>query len=397
MNHQLVYPREPLLSVITLILGLFVWLAFIIGSFGGVLVIVLLGFLSYLFTQSALIAKIKGNGVEVSPTQFPDLYAQFVTCCQRLNIKKPPQVYVSSGNGALNAFATRFLGKNYVVLLSDVIDAMNNHPDGVRFYIGHELGHIRMGHLTGHLLRWPALWLPLLGAAYARALENTCDRHGLACSDSPANAAQAIACLAAGGQRWQQLNITAYCQQAQISSGFWLSFHELISGYPWITKRIAHVMDREAKPLPRHKLAYLLAAFVPYTGRLGAGFSVLILIYIVGILAAIAIPAYQDYQTRIKIAMAYQETTEIRTALAQHYMSYHQIPDSLDSLGVQSQLTDGAKLLLNSNNMMLTLQLKQGELYLTPEETADGQINWRCSGSADLKPTVLPLPCRGQH
>ncbi|MBB1089699.1 M48 family metalloprotease [Rhodopseudomonas palustris] len=397
MNNQLVYPREPLLSASTLILGLLVWLILIIGTFGGALIIILLGFLSYLFTQSALIARIKGNGVELSAAQFPDLYAQFVACCQRLNIKNPPHAYLLSGNGVFNAFATRFLGRNYVVLLSDIVDAMNNHPDGVRFYIGHELGHIRMGHLTGHLLRWPVLWLPLLGAAYARACENTCDRHGLACSDSPTNAAQAIACLAAGGQRWQQLNLTAYYQQAQISSGFWSSFHELIAGYPWITKRIAHVMDREAKLLPRHKLAYLLAAFVPYTGRLGAGFGVLILIYIVGILAAIAIPAYQDYQTRIKIATAYQETTEIRTTIAQHYLSYHQIPDSLDSLGIKIHLTNGAQLLLDANTMMLTLRLEHGELYLIPEETADGQINWRCSGSADLKPAVLPPPCRSQH
>ena len=65
----------------------------------------------------------------------------------------------------LNAFAARFLGHHFVVLLSGVVDAMQPQPtDGVRFYIGHELGHIKRGHALAGLLRLPVLWLPLIGA-----------------------------------------------------------------------------------------------------------------------------------------------------------------------------------------------------------------------------------------
>ena len=151
----------------------------IAGTFGVALLILLAGFVAYLFAQSALIARIKGNGVELSEAQFPDLYAHFSACCERLQIAKRPKVYIVNGNGALNAFATQFLGLQYVVLLSDVIDAMDRHAEGIRFYIGHELGHLRLRHISGHLLRWPVLWLPLVGAAYARAKETSCDRHGL--------------------------------------------------------------------------------------------------------------------------------------------------------------------------------------------------------------------------
>lgn len=159
---DLVYPRERVLSIVTLVLGLLIWIALFVGTFGGALIFLGLGLLTYLFAQSALIAYIKGNGVELSQAQFPDLYAQFVDCCGRLNISKRPQAYVLNGNGGLNAFATQFLGAQYVVLMSDVVDAMSKHVDGVRFYLGHELGHLRMKHLSGHLLRWPVLWLPLL-------------------------------------------------------------------------------------------------------------------------------------------------------------------------------------------------------------------------------------------
>jgi Zn-dependent protease with chaperone function len=174
--NDLVYPRERVLGVFTLLIGLLVWLLLLVGTFGGALVALLLGYIVYLFVQSTLISDIKGNGVELSAAQFPDLHAHFVACCEQLQMTQQPRAYVMNGNGGLNAFATKFLRTQYVVLLSDVADAMQQHPDGVRFYIGHELGHLRMKHLSWNFLRWPVLWLPLVGAAYSRARESTCDR-----------------------------------------------------------------------------------------------------------------------------------------------------------------------------------------------------------------------------
>src|SRR3972149_4687037 len=158
--NELVYPRERTLGTITLVLGLLVWLGLIVGTFGGALIGLALGFVLYLFVQSTLIAHIKGNGVELSEAQFHDLHKQFTACCDRLHIKTRPQAYILNGNGGLNAFATKFLGTQFVVLMSDVVDAMDKHAAGVRFYLGHELGHLRMKHLSGQLLRWPVLWLP---------------------------------------------------------------------------------------------------------------------------------------------------------------------------------------------------------------------------------------------
>src|ERR1700726_1442739 len=210
---ELVYPRERTLGTLTLVLGIIAWIALIVGTFGAALLFLVFGFVVYLFAQSALIAHIKGNGVELSERQFPDLYAQFSHCCERLRLTSRPRAFVMNGNGTLNAFATQFLGAPYLVLLSSVVDAMAQNPDGVRFYIGHELGHLRMRHLTGHLLRWPVLWLPLLGAAYSRAKESSCDRHGLACCTSAESAAHALAALSAGAKRWAKLDPASYVRQ----------------------------------------------------------------------------------------------------------------------------------------------------------------------------------------
>ncbi|MDA3878126.1 MAG: M48 family metalloprotease [Halothiobacillus sp.] len=392
--EELVYPRERTLGMVTLVLGLLAWLALIVGTFGIVLIWMIFGFVVYLFVQSALIAHIRGNGVELSETQFPDLYAQFSACCDLLQIKKRPQAYILNENGTLNAFATKFLGAQYVVLMSGVVDAMDQHADGVRFYIGHELGHLRMKHLTGQWLRWPVLWLPLLGAAYSRARESTCDRHGLACSSTPEGAAHALSALSAGAERWKQLDIHSYTDQTRYSSGFWMSFHELTAAYPWLTKRAARVIDPDERMPRRNVFAYLFALFIPYTGRLGAGFGFLILIYVIGILAAIAIPAYQQYIVKAKLSSAIIQSAPVRDSLSEYYTAHHEVPKTLETVGAQAQLPDGSHLTLNSDNMILTVATKQGELIFTPLITDDKRLIWSCENGEGIKPKQLPPSCR---
>ena len=392
--NDLVYPKEHTLGTITLVLGILFWLILIVGTFGIALPIVLLGFVFYLFVQSMLIAHIKGNGVELSETQFPDLYRQFIDCCDRLQLKTRPQAYVLNGDGSLNAFATKFLGVQYVILMSDVVDAMSQHTDGVRFYLGHELGHLRMKHLSRRFFRWPALWLPLLGAAYSRACESTCDRHGLACSGTKEGAARALAALSAGSERWKDINIMDYLKQVRYSSGFWMSFHELTAGYPWLTKRVARVMDANA-PMPgRNGPAYLLAAFVPYSGRMGGIFSLIVTVYIVGVIAATAIPAYKDYQIRTKVRISVDSSQQVLKALGDHYQSKRTIPDSLEEIGLTPQLADGSEFSLDPSSMVLILTTKEGEIIFSPSADSSGHIAWECSDGEGLEPSHLPRSCR---
>jgi len=392
--EDLVYPRERVLGAVTLVLGLLVWLALIVGTVGVALAFIGIGALAYLFAHSALIAHVKGNGVELSPGQFPDLYAQFVECCKRLEIAEPPTAYILNGNGVLNAFATKFIRDRYVVLTSDIVDAMQGNAEGLRFYIGHELGHLRMKHISKALLRWPVLWLPLLGAAYSRARESTCDRHGLACSGSGGAAVLALSVLAAGRARWRSLNVATYVRQTEYSRGFWMSFHELISGYPWLTKRAAR-MTTEGKAAPaRHPFAYLVAIFVPFGGRLGGGFSFLIMVYIIGVLAAIAIPAYQDYTVRAKLNAVVIGSQPAREKLASYYLSSRRTPETLEDAGVAGTLADGSPLSLDPKRMLLTVKTKHGDLVFVPSADAQGRISWTCTNGERLKATQLPPSCR---
>jgi Zn-dependent protease with chaperone function/Tfp pilus assembly major pilin PilA len=401
---DLVYPRERSLGALTLVLGLLVWLALIVGTVGMVLVVLAVGWVLLLFVHSALIAHLKGNAVEISQAQFPDLYSQFVECCRRLRIETPPQAYIVNGNGMLNAFATKFLRTQYVVLTSDVVDAMHGNPDGLRFYMGHELGHLRMKHSSKQLLRWPVLWLPLLGAAYSRARESTCDRHGLSCSGSSEAAVRAIAVLSVGRARWRTINVANYIRQTEHSRGFWMSFHELVSGYPWLTKRAARLTGDDNATPSRNPFAYLFAMFVPFGGRMGGGFSFLIMVYIVGVLAAVAIPNYQQYLVRAQLTGVMNNSAPIREKLADYYLANHKVPDSLQAVGASAQLADGSSLSLDRRRMILTVKVKlktgvraaatEGELLFVPSAQADGQIHWACMSGEGLNPNQLPMGCR---
>jgi len=392
--EDLVYPGERVLSAVTLVLGLLIWVALIVGTIGVALVVIGIGAIAYLFAHSALIAHVKGNGIELSTEQFPDIHAQLLECCKRLDIANPPQAYILNGNGVLNAFATKFLRDRYIVLTSDIVDAMQGNPDGLRFYMGHELGHLRMKHISKQLPRWPVLWLPLLGAAYSRARESTCDRHGLACSGSGSAAVLALSVLAAGRARWRNLNVAHYVRQTEHASGFWMSFHELISGYPWLTKRAARMTNERSAAPPRNPFAYLFALFVPFGGRLGGGFSFLILVYIVGVLAAVTIPAYQDYTVRAQLTTVVTESQPTREKLAAYYLSNGRVPDSLATAGLAGQLPDGSALSLNPKGMSLTVKTRRGEIIFVPSE-AHGRIVWTCTNGEGLRPAQRPPSCRG--
>jgi Zn-dependent protease with chaperone function/Tfp pilus assembly protein PilE len=390
---SLVYPNERPLGVITLVLGLLVWLLIIIGTLGIALAYVLLFFIGYVFVQSGFIAWIKGTAVKLSAEQHPDLYQRFEHCCRKLEMKELPAIYILEGGGMLNAFATRFFGRNFVVLLSDVVDALKDDSEGVNFYIGHELGHIRMGHLTGKLWRLPVLWLPLLGAAYMRAQEYTCDLHGRACCANPLAASHALMALAAGAERWKTSNLANYARQAEENSGFWGSFHELISAYPWLTKRVAHVQD-PAAPLPaRNPLAYVLALFFPNGGRMGSFMGLMMWMFIIGLLAAIAIPTYQDYTHHAAFNTAWTLAEPVREGLAAYYEREEDVPESLEAAGLPSVLSDGTEISLDTETMTIQALTKAGMLYMQPSVAGEG-LRWTCSTNMREREKALPKTCR---
>lgn len=400
---ELVYKNEKTLHNISIVVGALVWLAVVIGTIGVVLLLALFVFVAYLFAQSAFIAHLRGNSVQLAPEQFPELYQQYLDACAKLGVQERPKAYLMMSDGVLNALAARFLRRYYVVVYSSVIEALKSRPEAVRFYFGHELAHVLRGHLSLQWLKMPASLLPLLGAAYRRAQEYTCDLHGLAASASTSDAVAALTVLATGGGKLPQVNVPRFVAQQEASGGFWMSYHELTGDYPWLCKRVSHLLrasgSAEASLVPpqRSFWAGLLAAFTPRLGP-GGGASVLVAVAIAGVLAAIAIPAYQDYTLRAQLMPAFALADEVVAATTPYLEENSSYPDRPADVGLPESLDSGpvSEIEIGEEGFVLTLRsdsmLIDGQTIVIGAYRNDqGGIGWHCEGG------TLPMKYRPAH
>jgi Zn-dependent protease with chaperone function len=400
---ELVYKNEKILHGILVVIGLVFWLAITVGTFGMVWFYMLLFFLAYIFSHSAFISHIKGNGVKLSVQQYPELYAQYKQCCKKLGVAKEPEVFIMNSDGMLNALATKFLRRKYVVLFSSIIDAMKSHPDGINFYIGHELGHITRGHLDWTLLIAPGTVLPLLGAAYYRAREYTCDLHGLHCCNERNDAVLALGVLASGSGYWNTLDAGCFMAQSKNTGEFWMSFHELTGDYPWLCKRMQHIVSvgegNQAEFPKRSFWAGFFAFFVPRIGVGGGLANVMVVVAIIGILAAIALPAYQDYTIRAKLASAFLMGDEIKKNATPFIKQYGELPNSLSSINLPenyaNDLVESVEITKDGFVMYISQpqQVAGKTLIFSPYYDEQKNIQWSCSGGT-LEKKYRPVLCR---
>src|SRR5215203_4578782 len=166
----------------------------------------------------------RGSAVRLSPRQFPDIYAVKDDFARRLNLRRDPEIYMMSGNGTLNAFAASTFGYDFVVIHSELFsNTYERNKDALAFIIGHELGHLRLGHTrlwyqlsTAYVDR-----VPLLKGLLSRAREYSCARHGAYVAPQ---GEEGLVLLAAGRYVYKQVDTEELLEQAQQFRG---------SGRPW--------------------------------------------------------------------------------------------------------------------------------------------------------------------
>jgi len=221
------------------------------GPIGGAL-IAYVGFfaLIYLIGHGLLIGYLRGNGIYVSERQFPKVLEMARRHCAAIGLEDVPDLLVVQSGGVLNAFATRFVGRDFVVIYSDVLAlAEQRGESAVSFVVAHELGHVRRGHLRWRWLTLPGRLVPFLGSAYSRACEYTCDRIGAQCQ--PDGAVDGLLVLAAGEELYQHVDAREYVNQIQTQTGFWVDFAEILASHPNLPKRIAALLPRGV-PVPSY-------------------------------------------------------------------------------------------------------------------------------------------------
>jgi len=121
----------------------------------------------------------------------------------------------------------------------------------------------------------------------------------------------------------------------------------------------------------------------------------------IGVAAAIAIPAYQDYTMRVQVTEGLNLSAAAKAAVAEAYLNRGRppanrsaaamTPDPFDTYGryVQSvDVVDGAVIVTYGNGAEMGLQGRT--LVHQPYRTADNSVVWRC-GLAPPPPGLTPL------
>ena len=129
--------------------------------------------------------------------------------------------------------------------------------------------------------------------------------------------------------------------------------------------------------------------------------ELMIVVAIIGILAAVALPAYQDYTKRSRVTEGLALASGAKTAVTEFYSSQGTWPSSNTEAGLAAasdikgdsvnSVTVAASGVITA--VMNSTKVASGNLVLTPTASASGgSVEWKCTTTLDKK--YVPATCR---
>lgn len=134
-----------------------------------------------------------------------------------------------------------------------------------------------------------------------------------------------------------------------------------------------------------------------------AGFTLIelmIVVFIIAILVAIAIPSYLRYASRAQISESFTQATPVRRLVEEYYFVAGAFPPDRESAGIDPPGEyAGAyvkEISIQADGVVAVLfgpsAVEGNTLLFTPTPTGTG-LDWTCS-SPDIRPSLLPSECQ---
>ncbi len=115
--------------------------------------------------------------------------------------------------------------------------------------LAHELTHVKRRHPLWSWVLAGGQLVPLLGPAYSRACEYTCD--ATAAPAASGRRAGRPLVLAAGKRLHRLVDPVAFADQVRTEAGFWVRLTELLSSHPTLPRRVAALQTAPVRPRRR--------------------------------------------------------------------------------------------------------------------------------------------------
>jgi Zn-dependent protease with chaperone function len=249
-HQQLRFPTERRTLWITFAtIALVIILAGVI-SFGGAVLLVL-----FIFFATNVLVRLNhrrhvGNALRIGKSQFPEQAVELAKAAKKL--KPPPLQAFIYQEDHINAYAFGWDAPQAIVITSGALESLDK--DEFRFLVGHEMGHIALGHtrlasLVGGVLGAPHI--PVLSTLltpvflwWSRSAEYSADRAGLIACGDVESAISALLKLLVGPLLANQVDAAEVIAQSQeLRTQLDASLGEAMGTHPFLVHRVNQLIE----------------------------------------------------------------------------------------------------------------------------------------------------------